>query len=75
MNPDQDHAKLVEINASKTLEFNPSLSAEQEDKLCTILRQHLDAFSWDCKEIERVHPSVYTHHIYIKEGCKPMHQS
>lgn len=35
-----------------------------------MLRQHLDAFYWDYKEMKGVHPSVCTHHIYIKEGCK-----
>jgi len=38
------------------------------------MRQHLDAFAWDYKEMKGVHPSVCTHHIYIKEGCKPMRQ-
>ena len=39
-----------------------------------MLREHLDAFAWSYKEMKGVHPSVCTHHIYIKEGCKPVCQ-
>ena len=35
-----------------------------------MLKEHLDAFAWSYKEMKGVHPSVCTHHIYIKEGCK-----
>ena len=39
-----------------------------------MLRDHIDAFSWSYKEMKGVHPSVCTHHIYIKEGYKLVHQ-
>lgn len=39
-----------------------------------MLREHLDAFSWSYKEMKGVHSSVFNHHIYIKEGCKPFWQ-
>ena len=39
-----------------------------------MLREHLDAFAWSYKEMKGVHPSVCTHHIYIKEGFKPVQQ-
>ena len=32
-----------------------------------MLSENLDAFSWNYKEMKGVHPSVCTHHIYIKE--------
>ena len=51
-----------------------SLSAHQEGELCDMLGKHMDAFSSSYKEIKGVHPSMCTLHIYIKEGCKPMHQ-
>ena len=35
-----------------------------------MLRENLEAFAWSYKEMNGVHPSVCTHHIYIKEGCK-----
>lgn len=64
----------MEINPSKTLKISPSLSVEQEEQLFTMLRKHIDTFAWDYKEMKGVHPSVYTHHMYIKEGCKLVRQ-
>ena len=60
---DLDHARLTDISPSKTLNINPSLSVEKEDKLCIVLRQHLDAFSWEYKEMKGVHHSVCTQNI------------
>ena len=39
-----------------------------------MLKEHLDAFARNYKEMKGVHPLVCTHHIYIKEGCKPVRQ-
>lgn len=61
------HVKMVEFGPSKTLKINPSLSAHQEEDLGTMLREHLDDFSWSYKKIKGVCPLVYNHHIYIKE--------
>ena len=66
--------KTIEFRLKTALKFNPSLSVHQEEELCNMLREHLDAFAWNYNEIKRVHPSVCTHHIYIKEGCKPVCQ-
>ena len=64
----------IEFGPERTLKINPSLSLHQEEELCKTLREHLDAFAWNYKEMKGVHPSVCTHHIYIKEGCKPVQQ-
>ena len=62
--------KTIEFNPEKTLKTNPSLSALEEEKLCNMLRENIEAVAWSYKEMKGVHPSVCTHHIYIKEGCK-----
>eukprot|EP00253_Pinus_taeda_P034284 PITA_34284 len=66
--------KTIEFGPEKTLKINPSLYAFEEEKLCNLLRENLEAFTWSYKEMKGVHPSVCTHHIYIKEGCKPIRQ-
>lgn len=63
-----EHFKVVDISPSQTLNINASLPVKQEEKLSSVLRQCLDDFYWDFKEIKGVHPSVYTHNLYIKEG-------
>lgn len=37
-----------------------------------MLRKHLDCIDWEYIEMKDLHPSVFTHHIYIKEGWKTM---
>lgn len=68
------HVKMVEFGPDRTLKINLSLSAHHEKELCNMLREQLDAFSWIYNAMKGVHPSMCTHHIFIKEVCKPVHQ-
>lgn len=72
--PTSPQVKNVEFGPEITLKINSSLSTSQEKKLCSLLRNHSDAFVWSYKEIKGVHHLVCTHHIYIKEDCKPVRQ-
>ena len=71
---DSNHTrvKTIEFGPERTLKINSSLSIHQEEELCNMLRDNLDAFAWNYKEMNRVHPSLRTHHIYVREGCKPV---
>eukprot|EP00253_Pinus_taeda_P005571 PITA_05571 len=73
-NPTNPRVKNVEFGPEKTLKISSSLSSSQEKELCSLLTRHLEAFAWSYKEMKGIHPSVYTHHIYIKEDCKPVRQ-
>jgi len=64
--------KTIEFGPERTLKINPSLSVLQEEKLCNMLKEHIDAFTWSYKEMKGLNPLVCTHHIYIKEGCNPV---
>ena len=59
--------KNVDFHPERTLKISSSLSPSQEEKLCSLLNNHLNAFTWSYKEMKGVHPLVCTHHIYIKE--------
>ncbi len=48
----------VEFGPERTLKINSSLSTSQEKELCSLLKNHLDAFAWDYKEMKGVHPSI-----------------
>ena len=50
------------------------MSTLEEEELCNMLRENLESFAWSYKEKKGVHLSMCTHHIYIKEGCKPVKQ-
>jgi len=70
--PTSPRVKNVEFGPERTLKISSSLSPSQEKELYNLLASHLDAFAWSYKEMKGVHPSVCTHHIYIKEDCKPV---
>ena len=72
--PTSPRVKNVEFGLERTLKISSSLSFSQEKELCSLLSHHLDAFAWSYKEMKGVHPSVCTHHIYIKKDCKPVKQ-
>jgi len=73
-NPATSRVKIVEFGPERMLKISSSLSHSQEKELCSLLASHLDPFAWSYKEMKGVHPSVCTHHIYIKEDCKPVRQ-
>ena len=66
VNPTSLCVKNIEFILERTLNINPSLSTSEEKELSSILRKHLDSFAWSYKEMKGVHPSICTHHIYIK---------
>jgi len=70
--PTSPRVKNVEFGPERTLKISSSLSPSQERELCSLLNNHLDVFAWSYKEMKGVHPSVCTHHIYVKEDCKPV---
>ena len=72
--PTTPRVKNVEFGPERTLKISSSLSPSQGKELCSLLTRHLEAFSWSYKEMKGIHPSVYTHHIYINDGCKPVRQ-
>eukprot|EP00253_Pinus_taeda_P006126 PITA_06126 len=64
--------KNVEFGPEKILKISSCLPPSQEKELCSLLTRHLEAFAWSYKEMKGIHPSVCTHHSYIKEDCKPV---
>ena len=50
--------KVVEFGPSKSLKINPSLSNEEEKQLCQLLKENIEAFSCDYKDMKGVHTSI-----------------
>ena len=72
--PTTPRVKNVEFGPERTLKISSCLSPSQEKELCSLLTCHLEAFSPSYKEMKGIHSSFCTHHIYIKEDCKPVRQ-
>jgi hypothetical protein len=64
----------VELEPGKTLNINPTLSESQKKQLVDVLRKHKEAFTWDYTDMKGIPANSCTHHIYIKEDCRPVRQ-
>eukprot|EP00253_Pinus_taeda_P032891 PITA_32891 len=64
----------VEIELGKTLNINPNLTDDEKQQLMKLLRENKEAFSWDYTDMKGISPELCTHHIYIKEGSRPVCQ-
>jgi hypothetical protein len=64
----------VEIEPGKTLNINPNLSTAETRRLMKLLIEHKEAFAWDCMDMKGISYELCTHHIYIKEECRPIFQ-
>jgi hypothetical protein len=39
-----------------------------------VLQKHNDAFAWDYSDMKGIYPHLCTHHIYNKEGYRPIYR-
>jgi hypothetical protein len=66
--------KTIKISPAKTLKINNKLTSQQEHKLLDVLKRNIEDLGWDYKDMKGNNYSICTHHIYIKEECKPVRQ-
>jgi hypothetical protein len=64
----------VEIEVGKTLNINPNLSTTETCRLTKLLIEHKEAFAWDYMDMKGISSELCTHHICIKEECRPIFQ-
>ena len=58
----------------QSLVISSSLTTTQEDCLLEVLRRCKKAIGWQISDLKGIGPLVYTHHIYMEEEAKPVHQ-
>jgi hypothetical protein len=63
----RNHSTLVEIHPRKILNVNSELETSQRDQLIKVLQEHRSAFVRDQTKMKGIHPSLCTHHIYIRK--------
>ncbi|RVW18232.1 hypothetical protein CK203_111993 [Vitis vinifera] len=54
--------------------ISSALSIHQEDCLIRVLRRCKKAIGWKILDLKGISPLVCTHHIYMEEEAKPVHQ-
>ena len=51
--------------------ISASLTAEEEDKLLRVLRNHKDVLGWSLADLKGICPSMCMHRILLEDGHKP----
>ena len=64
----------IELSKGHNLHVNPKLSSTQMEQLTNLLQKHEKDFAWDYGDMKGLSPTLYTHRIYINEGCLPLCQ-
>lgn len=64
----------IEIEPGNFLNINPNLTFEQNQLLLQLLQKYKKAFAWDYTYMKGIQPNLCTHHIYLKDGYKPVRQ-
>ena len=52
--------------------ISASLTAEEEDKLLRVLRDHKDALGWSLADLKGIRPFICMHRILLDDGHKPL---
>ena len=66
---------LVEISPRKSFHINLELEGQQTKKLIELLQKMSGDFAWDYNDMKGIHPDTCSHHIYTREGAKPIRES
>ena len=64
----------LEDNKKCPVVISSSLTIHQEDYLLEVLRRCKKAIRWQIYDLKGISPLVCTHHIYMEDEAKPIHQ-
>ncbi|KAM1302527.1 hypothetical protein ACFX2H_013448 [Malus domestica] len=71
------HLKYVFLGEDQTLPviISSSLTAQEEDKLLRVLKEHKSAIGWTLADIKGISPTTCMHRILLEEGAKPSREA
>ncbi|CAN6697911.1 unnamed protein product [Malus baccata var. baccata] len=77
LKPLPSHLKYVFLGEDQTLPviISSSLTAQEEDKLIRVLKEHKSATGWTLADIKGISPTTCMHHILLEEGAKPSREA
>ena len=70
--PLPSHLRYAHLGESSTLPviISASLTAVEEEKLLSVLRDHKDAIGWSLADLKGIRPSMCMHRILLENGHK-----
>ncbi|CAN6712689.1 unnamed protein product [Malus baccata var. baccata] len=77
LKPLPSHLKYVFLGKDQTLPviISSSLTAQEEDKLIRVLKEHKSAIGWTLADIKGISPTTCMHPILLEEGAKPSREA
>ncbi|CAN6678215.1 unnamed protein product [Malus baccata var. baccata] len=77
LKPLPSHLKYVFLGEDQTLPviISSSLTAQEEDKLIRVLKEHKSAIGWTLADIKGISPTTCMHRILLEEGAKPSREA
>ncbi|CAN6547364.1 unnamed protein product [Malus baccata var. baccata] len=77
LKPLPSHLKYVFLGEDETLPviISSSLTAQEEDKLIKVLKEHKSAIGWTLADIKGISPTTCMHRILLEEGAKPSREA
>ncbi|KAM2322729.1 hypothetical protein ACFXTH_019374 [Malus domestica] len=77
LKPLPSHLKYVFLGEDQTLPIiiSSSLTAQEEDKLIRVLKEHKPAIGWTLADIKGISPTKCMHRILLEEGAKPSREA
>ncbi|CAN6679378.1 unnamed protein product [Malus baccata var. baccata] len=77
LKPLPSHLKYVFLGEDQTLPviISSSLTAQEEDKLIRVLKEHKFAIGWTLADIKGISPTTCMHRILLEEGAKPSQEA
>ncbi|CAN6580912.1 unnamed protein product [Malus baccata var. baccata] len=77
LKPLPSHLKYVFLGEDQTLPviISSSLTAQEEDKLIRVLKEHKSAIGWTLANIKGISPTTCMHRILMEEGAKPSREA
>lgn len=70
----QNTIKIFQVEPNRTLKISTGLVAEHDKQLVEVLHRNISVFAWNYTGMVGVHPDIFQHHIFIKEGMLPVRQ-
>ena len=71
--------RVIQVNLGsqehpKPISISESLSLTEREELIALVREYIDVFAWNYKDIPGLDPQIAMHHLNIKSDVKPVKQ-
>ncbi|KAI3455044.1 hypothetical protein Pfo_011707 [Paulownia fortunei] len=71
LNEELINIELIPRDGTRTTRIGTQLSPELADRMTQFLRNNIDIFAWNVRDLEGIDPGVAVHHLNVEPACNP----